>query len=48
MSRSARACAETEFSAVRQVAAMAGHYLSVLGSRLSLLENRRTPLERRR
>jgi len=48
MARSARACAETEFSAVRQVAVMAGHYLSLLGSRLSLLENRRTPLERRR
>ncbi len=55
MARSARACAETEFSAVRQVAVMAGHYLSLLGSRLSLLGsrlsllgNRRTSLERRR
>jgi glycosyltransferase involved in cell wall biosynthesis len=41
MARSARVCAETEFSAVRQVAVVAGHYLSLLGSR-------RMPLERRR
>jgi glycosyltransferase involved in cell wall biosynthesis len=41
MARSARACAVTEFSAVRQVAVMAGHYLSLLGSRRTLLESRR-------
>jgi 1,2-diacylglycerol 3-alpha-glucosyltransferase len=41
MARSARACAVTEFSAVRQVAVMAGHYLSLLGSRRTVLESRR-------
>src|SRR2546425_830093 len=41
MARSARACAETEFSAVRQVAVLAGHYLRLLGSRRTALERRR-------